>query len=35
MDKKTNKAKLEIHICHENSAKSYGFHENAKMIEKY
>ena len=68
MEKKTNKAKLEIfqflrkfdkislncafygnsiniqmqgifacriHICDENSAKSYGFHENAKIIENY
>ena len=23
------------HICHENSAKYYGFHENAKMIENH
>ena len=24
-----------IHICDENSAKSYGFHENAKIIENH
>ena len=24
-----------INICHENSAKSYGFHENAKIIENH
>ena len=24
-----------IHICYENSAKSYGFHENAKIIENH
>ena len=25
----------EIHICDEKSAKSYGFHENAKIIENH
>ena len=24
-----------IHICDENSAKSYGFHENVKIIENH
>ena len=24
-----------IHICDENSTKSYGFHENAKIIENH
>ena len=24
-----------IHICDENSAKSYGFHEKAKIIENH
>ena len=24
-----------IHICDESSAKSYGFHENAKIIENH
>ena len=26
---------MQIHICDENSAKSYGFHENAKIIENH